>query len=122
MALPRLGVAGALQLRLIDTLGDPLVDLRPHSVVDSAGVTGWWIASDLGEVARGQELGVNHVLGVGGDSTDLIECAAGSRALVSTRGWLNASDNAQTYSRDVDPRWRHDAGCAVRRVLQRTAG
>ena len=78
MALPRLGAAGALQLRLIDTLGNPLVDLRPYSVVDSAGVSGWWIASDLGEVARGQELGVNHVLGVGGASTTL------SALLIST--------------------------------------
>ena len=71
VALPRLGAAGAVQLRLIDTLGNPLVDLRPYSVIDSAGKANWWIASDLGEVALGHELGVNHVLGVGGASTTL---------------------------------------------------
>ena len=71
VALARLGAAGAVQLRLIDALGNPLVDLRPYSVVDSAGVANWWIASDLGEVALGHELGLDHVLGVGGASTTL---------------------------------------------------
>ncbi len=71
VAMPRLGAAGAVQLRLIDTLGNPLVAMRPYSVVDSAGAANWWIASDLGEVALGHELSVDHVLGVGGASTTL---------------------------------------------------
>ena len=70
-ALPRLGAVGAVQLGLIDTFGNPLVDVRPYLVVDLAPVANWWIASDLGEVALGHELGVDHVLGVGGASTTL---------------------------------------------------
>ncbi len=73
-ALPALGVAGAVQLGLIaeeDELVRPLVDLRPYSFVDLHGAGEWWIASDLGELATGRELRVDHVLGVGGASTTL---------------------------------------------------
>ncbi len=70
-ALPTLTAAGAAELGLVDTNGAPLLDLRPYSVVDSAGVAAWWIASDLGELALGTAIPENHVLGVGGASTTL---------------------------------------------------
>ncbi|MBN9141408.1 MAG: methyltransferase [Micrococcales bacterium] len=73
-ALPRLGVAGAVGLGLLAAEGGrvrPLVDLRPYSFVDPHGAGEWWIASDLGELATGAPLRVDHVLGVGGASTTL---------------------------------------------------
>ena len=38
-----------------------------------AGEVDWWIASDLGELATGQALRTDHVLGVGGASTTLAQ-------------------------------------------------
>jgi methylase of polypeptide subunit release factors len=70
-ALPTFGLAGAVELGLVDETGSPLLDLRPYSVVDGSGVTSWWIASDLGELALGHAIPENHVLGVGGASTTL---------------------------------------------------
>jgi methylase of polypeptide subunit release factors len=73
-ALPALGVAGAVRLGLVAREGDrirPLVDLRPYAFVDPHGAGEWWIASDLGELATGAPLRVDHVLGVGGASTTL---------------------------------------------------
>ncbi|MGN6272106.1 MAG: DUF7059 domain-containing protein [Protaetiibacter sp.] len=73
-ALPTLGIAGALDLGLIEHDGErirPLVDLRPYAFVDPHGAGEWWIASDLGELATGGPLRVDHVLGVGGASTTL---------------------------------------------------
>ncbi len=71
LALPSLGPAGAADLGLVDADGRPLVDLRPYAFVDAQGVGGWWIASDLGELATGAPLRVDHVLGVGGASMTL---------------------------------------------------
>ncbi|MGX5697093.1 methyltransferase [Agromyces soli] len=58
-----------------------LVDLRPYAFADAAGEGEWWIASDLGEIARagdrepggaaGGALDEDHVLGIGGASTTL---------------------------------------------------
>jgi len=73
-ALPTLGVAGAVELGLVEREGDrirPLLDLRPYAFVDPHGAGEWWIASDLGELATGAPLRVDHVLGVGGASTTL---------------------------------------------------
>ncbi|GAB3124336.1 DUF7059 domain-containing protein [Glaciibacter psychrotolerans] len=81
-ALPTLGSAGAEALGLVtagepgeDTaqsgLLQPLLDLRPYSFIDGHGAGSWWIVSDLGELALGQALGENHVLGVGGASLTL---------------------------------------------------
>ncbi len=70
-ALPTLGLARAVELGLVDVTGAPLLDLRPYSVVDGQGVTSWWIASDLGELALGHAIAADHVLGVGGASTTL---------------------------------------------------
>lgn len=71
VALPHLGMAGAVELGLVDAAGAPLLDLRPYSVVDARGVASWWIASDLGELALGHAIPEDHVLGVGGASTTL---------------------------------------------------
>lgn len=73
-ALPTLGVAGAVELGLVALDGDrvrPLMDLRPYAFVDPHGAGEWWIASDLGELATGDALRVDHVLGVGGASITL---------------------------------------------------
>ncbi|CAN5251419.1 methyltransferase [soil metagenome] len=70
-ALPSLGFDGAVALGLVNAAGAPLLDLRPYSVVDASGVTSWWIASDLGELALGHAIPEDHVLGVGGASTTL---------------------------------------------------
>ncbi len=70
-ALPSLGVAGAVELGLVDAAGNPLLDLRPYGFVDAGGVGSWWIASDLGELSTGAPLREDHVLGVGGASTTL---------------------------------------------------
>ncbi|MBC7725256.1 MAG: methyltransferase [Burkholderiaceae bacterium] len=72
-ALPSLGVDGVLALSLGagDTVIRPLMELRPHSFVDSAGVGSWLIASDLGETVTGAALREDHVLGVGGASSTL---------------------------------------------------
>lgn len=71
VALPTLTAAGAVELGLVAVDGTPLLDLRPYSVVDGRGVTSWWIASDLGELALGHAIPEHHVLGVGGASTTL---------------------------------------------------
>ncbi len=71
-ALPTLGVAGAVALRVARTEGDALVatcDLRPHA----SDTHGWWVASDLSEVVTGRPLDVDHVLGIGGASTTLAQ-------------------------------------------------
>lgn len=73
-ALPTLGLEGAAELGLIQLTAAgvrPLVDLRPYAFVDTHGAGEWWIASDLGELAMGGALPVDHVLGVGGASTTL---------------------------------------------------
>jgi methylase of polypeptide subunit release factors len=90
-ALPRLGVDGAESLGLVEVPDDAagpgaavraLVDLRPYAFADAAGEGEWWIASDLGEIARagdperggaagGGALDEDHVLGIGGASTTL---------------------------------------------------
>lgn len=67
-ALPQLGVAGLVALRLAtvdDGIVTPTALLRPHSFVDADGVGEWWIASDLDEGAIDGVLPADHVLGVG---------------------------------------------------------
>ncbi|NHA68298.1 DUF7059 domain-containing protein [Phycicoccus flavus] len=69
-ALPTLGVAGAVDLGLVEPEGDAVVarcDVRPYAA-DGAD---WWVASDLGELATGRPLLPDHVLGVGGASATL---------------------------------------------------
>ncbi|WP_421734837.1 DUF7059 domain-containing protein [Cellulomonas sp.] len=75
-ALPTLTVDGAERLGLVESDGDDVsarVDLRPYTAVDGGGEVDWWIASDLGELATGQALRTDHVLGVGGASTTLAQ-------------------------------------------------
>ena len=69
-ALPRVGVEGLLNLGLVRQEGDALVatcDLRPYATETES----WWVASDLAEVATGEPLTPDHVLGIGGASTTL---------------------------------------------------
>ncbi len=69
-ALPTLGIDGAVSLGLVTPEGDGLValcDLRPYA----ADGLDWWVASDLGELATGAPLRVDHVLGIGGASATL---------------------------------------------------
>ena len=77
-ALPALGIDAAVALGLVrpaERAGDdriePAVDLRPYSFTDALGEAEWWIVSDLGELALGHALPVDHVLGVGGASLTL---------------------------------------------------
>ena len=89
-ALPSLGADGALRLGLVGPAGEPpeitgvdgpgaplraLIDLAPYSASDDAGEIRWWIASDLPELATGDPLGPEHVLGVGGASLTLARIA-----------------------------------------------
>jgi methylase of polypeptide subunit release factors len=76
-ALPRLGVDGATRLGLLEPQGESgrevraRVDLRPYAFEDAFGAVTWWILSDLGELATGGPLRVDHVLGIGGASRTL---------------------------------------------------
>lgn len=92
-ALPTCGVAGAVSLSLVQPVADSsspsryraTVDLRPYSAVipdvmvgggsdsDSTRQLNWWIASDLTSMVTGGALRPDHVLGVGGASTSLLE-------------------------------------------------
>lgn len=79
-ALPRLGTAGAERLGLVTSAGresgDAVradVDLRPYQVVDAGGEFTWWLASDQGELATGEALHGDHVLGVGATSATLAQ-------------------------------------------------
>lgn len=94
-ALPTLGIEGAKELALVEEVGGDsgtagcfiaLVDLRPHVVIapdagtdadgDLEGGTcelNWWIASDRTSMQSGCALPADHVLGVGGASTSLLE-------------------------------------------------
>ena len=69
-ALPNIGIDGLLALGLARLEGDGLVaicDLRPYAADDQD----WWVASDLAELATGEPLAPDHVLGIGGASTTL---------------------------------------------------
>ncbi|GAB3063011.1 methyltransferase [Intrasporangium mesophilum] len=69
-ALPTLGVAGAQALGLVRTVDDDVVatcDLQPYADDDRDR----WVVSDLSEVATGEPLRPDHVLGIGGASTTL---------------------------------------------------
>ncbi|CCH76681.1 putative transferase [Nostocoides japonicum T1-X7] len=71
-ALPTLGVDGARSLGLVRDEGDAVVaecDLRPHG----DDTHGWWVASDLGELATRRPLRPDHVLGVGAASATLAD-------------------------------------------------
>ncbi|WGW11052.1 methyltransferase [Saxibacter everestensis] len=78
-AFPTLGVAGAEALGLIDVVAPGSIrarlDLRPYAFSDAGGEAHWWIASDFGEMVLGRSLDVDHVLGIGGASTSLLNIA-----------------------------------------------
>ncbi|MEO6998801.1 MAG: methyltransferase [Terracoccus sp.] len=88
LALPTLGVGGAVALRLVRAASGQVravCDLRPYGE-DRGGGSGsgsgsgtgpasrghdWWVASDLGELQTGSVLRPDHVLGIGGASMTL---------------------------------------------------
>lgn len=80
-ALPRLGLAGARSLGLVDNSDTPTVDLRPHAAELPSGTHNWWVASDRAEMQTGQPLHPEHVLGIGPATLALLRLT--SRAPVS---------------------------------------
>lgn len=73
-ALPRTTAQGAAELGILAIDGErvrALIDLAPYSAQDDAGEIRWWIASDRSELATGEPLRGDHVLGVGGASLTL---------------------------------------------------
>lgn len=79
-ALPTLGVTGAERLGLVAAAGAggddevrPCLELRPHAAPDAEGSADLWVASDLSEIATGEALRTDHVLGIGGASTTLAQ-------------------------------------------------
>lgn len=79
-ALPQLGVDGLVAMGLVTVASSdvdadvaPAVLIRPQSFVDADGISEWWVASDLDELALGTALPADHVLGVGGASRTLAE-------------------------------------------------
>jgi hypothetical protein len=69
-ALPNVGIDGVLALGLVRQEGDGLVatcDVRPYA----ADAQDWWVASDRSELATGEPLTPDHVLGIGGASATL---------------------------------------------------
>lgn len=74
-ALEALGITASSGQRRDDHVLARL-DLRPHAAeaCDASGrrtTTDWWVVSDLGEIATGEALDEDHVLGVGGASATL---------------------------------------------------
>jgi Methyltransferase small domain len=79
-ALPVCRTDGAAALGLVEASGAgpddevrPLLDVTPHSFVDSVGESSWWVVSDFSEMATGRPLPADHVLGLGGASTTLAQ-------------------------------------------------
>lgn len=71
-AFGALGVDGLVELGLAVPSDEPgtfeaACDVRPYGQEDVQ----WWLASDLSEIATGEKLDEEHVLGIGGASTTL---------------------------------------------------
>ncbi|QAY69838.1 DUF7059 domain-containing protein [Xylanimonas protaetiae] len=79
-ALPATGTDGLLRAGLAVAAGAgdddavrAAVDLAPYTATDASGDVSWWLASDLGELARGGAIATDHVLGAGGASLTLAQ-------------------------------------------------
>ena len=123
---PTLTVDGAERLGLVETDGDQVrarVDLRPYTAVDGGGEVDWWIASDLGELATGQALRTDHVLGVGGASTTLAQVTVrdDARPRARPRHGLRDPGAARVAALAPGGRHRHLAAGARVRAVQRGA-
>ena len=71
-ALPSLTAAGAVALGLVEVSGGEAratCDLRPYGDEEHD----WWVVSDQSEIARGEALPPDHVLGVGPASTTVAQ-------------------------------------------------
>lgn len=64
---PRCSAAGLRRLGLLDDDGRARFDLAPHA----DETHDWWVVSDLPELATGEPLDDEHVLGIGGASSTL---------------------------------------------------
>ncbi|PZR52587.1 SAM-dependent methyltransferase [Xylanimonas oleitrophica] len=85
-ALPATGTTGAVRAGLVVAAGEgpddavrAVVDLRPYAAQDATGDVSWWLASDLGELARGGAIANDHVLGAGGASLTLAQVTVRDR-------------------------------------------
>lgn len=79
-ALPQVRTAGLARAGVVVAAGHgdddavrAAVDLRPYAAEDASGAVEWWLASDLGELARGGAIANDHVLGAGGASLTLAQ-------------------------------------------------
>ncbi|WP_425955209.1 DUF7059 domain-containing protein [Xylanimonas sp. McL0601] len=79
-ALSTTGAEGATRAGLVVAAGQDdddgvraAVDLAPYAATDAGGDVQWWLASDLGELARGGAIATDHVLGAGGASVTLAQ-------------------------------------------------
>ncbi|PWH06510.1 methyltransferase [Brachybacterium endophyticum] len=109
-ALPSLGIDGAIDLGLLAavdadaTTMRACLDLSTYTASDDAGEVRWWIASDLSELATGQPLVPDHVLGVGGASLTLARItpreAVGRVLDVGCGGGIQAM-HASRHAREV---------------------
>ena len=79
-ALPTVRADGAERTGLVVAAGQgaddavrAAVDLSPYDATDATGDVRWWLASDLGELARGGAIATDHVLGAGGASLTLAQ-------------------------------------------------
>jgi hypothetical protein len=85
-ALPRVRTAGLVGAGVVVAAGQgdddgvrAAVDLRPYAAQDASGAVEWWLASDLGELARGGAIANDHVLGAGGASLTLAQVTVRER-------------------------------------------
>lgn len=100
-ALPNVGIDGVLTLGLVRREGDGLVatcELRPYA----ADAQDWWVASDRDELATGEPLTPDHVLGIGGASTTLASWTPRRRLARALDVGTGSGVQALHLSRDVD--------------------